>query len=366
MKNINFRRNESVLKGLEIRAEEKKKGKINWDRIIYLSLLMIVLFFVIRYSIKTLFFVEGSGQVQLKNISIQNMDDCRIINIFVKEGQKVKIGDSLFTYILDDEENGGNGMGFGVGGGSFNVDSKKQGDVSWSEREVFKVKEEIKINNFLIAEKIKLRNRYTNELQRIRNEVMLDVLPRNELDNQLARISQLNFDIQTLKGKTSMLAASLNQLGGMKRDLGSTTTYSGSGLGSGGGINSRQKVFYSPIEGAITTITKNEYEVALESEEIMSVLKPENISIRGFFRQEDLASLKIGDRVDLTFPDGTEGVGIIKRFYFATYKLPDEFQKKHEPTTRSLTVDIYPESKEDLKFWRTYWKMAVKISKSKY
>lgn len=366
MKNINFRRNESVLKGLEIRSEEKKKGKINWDRIIYISLLVIVLFFVARYSIKTLFFIEGSGQVQLKNISIQNMDDCRVIKIYVKEGQKVKIGDSLFTYLLNDEAKNGEGSGFGAGSGEFNAQSKKQGDVSWSEREVFKVKEEIKINNLLIAEKIKLRNRYTNELQRIRNEVMLDVLPRSELDNQLARISQLNFDIQTLKGKTSMLAASLNQLDGMKRDLSSTsnTTYSGTGYGSG--INSNQKVFYSPIEGTVTTITKNEYEVALQSEEIMSVLKPENISIRGFFRQEDLASLKIGDRVNLTFPDGTKGTGIIKRFYYATYKLPDEFQKKHEPTTRSLTVDIYPESKEDLKFWRTYWKMAVKLSKSKY
>lgn len=364
MKNINFKRNESVLKGLEIQTQGKKKGKVNWDRIIYFALLAVILIFFFRYLINEMFFIEGNGQVRFENISIRNTDDCRVIEIFVLEGDEVKIGDSLFSYIPDDE-NAENNNANSYGSAGFALNSKKQGDVSWSEREVFKVKEEIKVNNFLIAEKVKLKNLYSAELQRIRNEVMLDVLPRNKLDDQLAKINQLNFDIQSLRGKTSMLAASLNQLEGMKRDLSATTTYAGQGLG-GGGDDSRQKVFYAPLSGVITTVMKNEFEVALKSEEIMSIHKPENISVRGFFQQEDLASLKIGDRVDLHFPDGSDGRGIIKRFYFATYRLPEEFQKKYEPTTRSLTVDIYPETKHDLKMWKAYWKMAVKITKTKY
>jgi hypothetical protein len=366
MKNINFKRNESVLKGLEIQTKGKTKGKINWDRIIYFVLLAVVLIFFFRYLINELFFVEGNGQVRFENISIRNTDDCRVIDILVAEGDEVKIGDSLFTYMLDDDDaDGNNGNGYGSAG--FALNSKKQGDVSWSEKEIFKVQEDIKINNFLIAEKVKLKNLYSAELQRIRNEVMLDVLPRNKLDDQLAKINQLNFDIQSLRGKTSMLSASLNQLEGMKRDLSSTSTYAGKGGGGGGGggDDSGQKVFYSPLTGTITTIMKNEFEVALKSEEIMSIHRPENISIRGFFDQQDLASIKIGDRVDLHFPDGSEGRGIIKRFYFATYRLPEEFQKKYEPTTRSLTVDIYPETKHDLKLWKAYWKMAVKITKTK-
>ena len=367
MKNINFKRNESVLKGLEMQTKGKMKGKINWDRIIYFALLVVVLFFFFRYLVNEMFFIEGNGQIRFENISIRNTDDCRIIEKYVVEGDEVKIGDSLFSYVLDDDDgnNGNNGSGYGSAG--FALNSKKQGDVSWSEKEVFKVREEIKVNNFLIAEKVKLKNLYSAELQRIRNEVMLDVLPRNKLDDQLAKINQLNFDIQSLRGKTSMLAGSLNQLEGMKRDLSATTTYAGKGAGGGGGgDDSGQKIFYSPLAGTVTTIMKNDFEVALKSEEIMSIHKPENISIRGFFHQEDLASLKIGDRVDLHFPDGSDGRGIIKRFYFATYRLPEEFQKKYEPTTRSLTVDIYPETKYDLKYWKTYWKMSLKITKSKY
>jgi hypothetical protein len=234
MKNVNFKRNESVLKGLEIQTKGKTKGKINWDRIIYFALLGVILIFFFRYLINEMFFIEGNGQVRFENISIRNTDDCRVIEIFVTEGDEVKIGDSLFSYIPDDE-NADDNNGNGYGSAGFALNSKKQGDVSWSEREVFKVKEEIKVNNFLIAEKVKLKNLYSAELQRIRNEVMLDVLPRNKLDDQLAKINQLNFDIQSLKGKTSMLAASLNQLEGMKRDLSATTTYAGQGLGGGGG-----------------------------------------------------------------------------------------------------------------------------------
>lgn len=362
MKNINFRRNESVLKGLEIQSKNKAKNQINWDRIIYFSILGIILLFLLKYAIGKFFFVEADGQVLFDNIEIRNTDDCRIIDLYVEEGDSVQIGDSLFSFLPDNDDETS-----GYGSAGFAMSQKHQGDVSWSEKEIFKVNEEIKVNTFLIVEKIKLKNIYAAELQRIRNEVMLDVLPRTKLDEQLSKINQLNFDIQSLKGKNQLLMASLNQLTGMIRDLGNTTNAKVAGGGAGDGDPySGKRVFYSPLAGTITTVMKNEFEVALKSEEIMSIHKPNNVTIKGFFEQSDLKALKIGDRVDLEFPDGSEGRGIIKRFYFATYRLPEEFQKKYEPTTRSLAVDIYPETPADLNNWKAYWKMGVKISKSKF
>jgi flagellar biosynthesis/type III secretory pathway M-ring protein FliF/YscJ len=52
MKNINFKRNESVLKGLEIQTKGKTKGKVNWDRIIYFALLVVVLILFFLFIIK--------------------------------------------------------------------------------------------------------------------------------------------------------------------------------------------------------------------------------------------------------------------------------------------------------------------------
>lgn len=360
MKNISFRRNESVLKGLEVQSQHKGKKPVNWDRVIYFCILGVILVFLLRYAISVLFFVEADGQVRFDNISIRNTDDCRIIDLYVEEGDSVEIGDSLFSFMPDndDETTGYGSAGFAMG-------QKRQGDVSWSEKEIFKVNEEIKVNTYLILEKIKLKNLYADELQRIRNEVMLDVLPRTKLDEQLSKINQLNFDIRSLKGKNQLLVASLNQLTGMIRDLSTTTSATGGGAGDGDPYSGK-RVFYSPLKGTVTTVMKNEFEVALKSEEIMSIHRPNNVTIKGFFKQSDLKALKIGDRVDLVFPDGSKGRGIIRRFYFATYRLPEEFQKKYEPTTRSLAVDIYPETPEALKKWKAYWKMGVKITKTKF
>ncbi len=364
MKNISFKRNESKLRGLEIQKEAKTKKPRNWDRIIYFIILIFLAFFLVKYLIKSNFYIEADGQILFDNIEIRNTSDCRVANFYVEEGDEVCIGDTLFSYIPDKPT----GFFNSFGSYEFAMNQKKQGDVSWSEKEVFQVQEDVKLNSFLIKEKLKMKKLYENELERIRNEVMLDVLPRNRLDDQISKINQVNYEIETLRGKNALLNSSLAQLAKMKRDVSSNATGDGSnnGLANANLDANGNIIFYSPIEGTITNILKNQFEVALKEEVILSIHRPQNVYIKGFFRQEDLKSLTINDFVNLEFPDGSSGTGIIKRFYFTTYQLPEEFQKKYEPTTRSLSADIYPASDEDLKKWRTYWKMGVKITKSKF
>jgi multidrug resistance efflux pump len=363
MKNISFKRNESVIRGLEIQKEKKTKGPRNWDRIVYFILLIVLAIFLIRYLINSFFYIEADGQILFDNVEIRNTSDCRVISFYVKEGDEVCIGDTLFTFIPDKPA----GFFNSFGTYEFAMKQQKKGDVSWSEKEIFKVLEDVKLNQFLISEKQKMKKLYENDLERIRNEVMLDVLPRNRLDDQISKINSLNYEIETLIGKNELLNRSLSELEKMKRDLGNETDANGNQLGNNDGtLHDGSSIFYSPLEGTITNILKNQFEVALKDEVILSIHKPNNVYIKGFFKQEDLKSLAINDFVKLKFPDGSTGLGIIKRFYFTTYQLPEEFQKKYEPTTRSLSADIFPASEDDLTKWRTYWKMGVKITKSKY
>lgn len=363
MKSISFKRNESVLRGLEIQKDKKSKAPRNWDRIIYFLLLCTLAFFLLRYLINSFFYIEADGQILFDNVEIRNSTDCRVTNFYVDEGDEVCIGDSLFSFLPDKPS--GNFNSFGSY--EFAMNQQKKGDVSWSEKEIFQAKEDIKLNSFLINEKLKMKKLYEKELERIKNEVMLDVLPRNRLDEQLSKISQLDYEIETLRGKNKLLQASLGQLQTMIRDLSSSANGVGDKDGSGMGINGHQGnlVFYSPLEGTVTNILKNQFEVALKDEQILSIHRPQNVYIKGFFKQEDLKSLEINDVVNLEFPDGSSGKGIIKRFYFTTYRLPEEFQKKYEPTTRSLSADIYPANESDLSKWKMFWKMGVKITKRK-
>lgn len=362
MRNISFKRKESVLRTLEIQQDRKVRKPVNWDRLIYFVLLILFAFFLGRYLINKYFFIEADGQVLFDSVDIRNTDDCRIIDFHVRAGDEVEIGDSLFTYYLDNDKGGAS-----FGSYDFAMKSKKGGDLSWAEKEIFKLEEDVKMLSAKLSEQRKLQKSYEEDLQRIRNEVMLDALPRSRYDDQVQKINGLKSDARLTSSEISAMRSSIDKLKAMIKDTSTSTTVNstGQGAGNGGNDNGRQ-IFYSPIEGAITRINKQVFETALKSETILSIHKPENVYIKAFFKQEDLKSLRKEDVVTLNFPDGTISEGIISEFYSATYRLPEEFQKKYEPTTRSLSADILPKNKEDLLHWKTYWKMAVSISKSKY
>jgi hypothetical protein len=101
MKNISFRRNESKLRGLEIQKEAKTKKLRNWDRIIYFIVLLLIAFFLVKYLIKSNFYIEADGQILFDNIEIRNTSDCRVANFYIEDGDEVCIGDTLFSYIPD-------------------------------------------------------------------------------------------------------------------------------------------------------------------------------------------------------------------------------------------------------------------------
>jgi hypothetical protein len=363
MKNISFKRKESLIRGLEQKKEVRNKGPRNWDRIVYLLILALFSFFLISYLINKFLYVEADGQVLFDKVDIRNTDDCRIIDLYVGLGEQVNIGDSLFSFLPDQPPGGFNEFGTY----EFAMGQRKNADVSWAEKEIFKKQEDIKLNNYVIGEKTKMLNILNSEMERIRNEVSLDVLPRTALDNHMAKMNQLKYDIEALKGENRLIYASFSQLKGMIRKLGTTGEIDADGNTLGGGnATNPNKIFYSPLKGTITQILKNNFEVALKEEVILSIHRPKNIFIKAYFEQSDLEYLSVNDIVNIEFPDGTEGKGIIKRFYFSTYQLPEEFQKKYEPTTRALSADIFPLDSNDLHKWKTFWKLGIVITKFKY
>lgn len=115
----------------------------------------------------------------------------------------------------------------------------------------------------------------------------------------------------------------------------------------------------------ITQIFKSDYEVALKSENIMNLHKRENIYIKAYFEQEDYKHIHYNDKVTIELPNGDKLSGRIRRFYMATYRLPDEFQKKYESTTRSIVADIVLDQDDEKFKNEAFYKTNVKIRISK-
>jgi multidrug resistance efflux pump len=359
MKHINFQRGNSMIRTWE--QDQKSRVPFNWDRLIYIIILIVVLFFFIRYVYRKTFFIEADGQVLFEKVNIMNTDDSRILEFHVKEGDIVKHGDSLFTYFEDEDA-----FGAYAGNGGAGASLSQAGSDDWREREIYNLRKQIAASQIRLREcKVMLAEKEAM-VEEVRNEVILDILPRTKLDDLENQIAGLKFDIEKLDSDIKMSNGFLARLLNMDPNKKGTTASIKAGDGGGGGDDNGIKVFKSPLDGTVTKINFQPFEVALKSEIILSIHKPENIFIKAFFEQEDMNQLNEGDQVTIAFPDGTESRGYIRRFYFATNTLPEEFQKKYEPTTRSLVADIYPADSTELSRWKAFYKMSVVITKSKY
>nr|MBA3971239.1 hypothetical protein [Bacteroidota bacterium] len=238
----------------------------------------------------------------------------------------------------------------------------------WIEKEKYALMKKVALNKIDITESTSLIASYKSEIQRLQNEIVLDVLPKNRLEYVQNEILRLNTAIAKLSSENNQLYGLLKQLEGMIKNPRVKSTKSGSVAGGGSGDSDENgiRVFYSPIDGTVTRVYTHQYEVALKSEQIMAIHKNTPMYVKGFFEQEDLNYFKEGDLVNIEFPDGSESKGLIKRFYYATYPLPDEFQKRYEPTTRTIAADIYPVTDNEYEHWRAFYKMSVTVSKFKY
>lgn len=381
MKSLNFQRNKSLFR---VTNEKETKKKTNWDRIVYLILLFLFMLFILYYILNKLLMVHAYGHVIIESTKIRLTDDARIAEMRVHEGDSVVVGDTLFTYSLDLDQDisGPNAGGAALSIAGLSGGSRGNTDYWWL-KELYNVKKTIAINTIKVNENTELIKNFEGELKRMTNEVILDVLPKQRLD-------YLQTEIYKLKAENLKLVGENNQLYGLMKTLkpfDSQTSkpatigninISASNKGSGqknyyrtdllfsGELLSDLHYFTAPMDGLVTRIFIQPTETALKTEEILTLHKNRPAFIKAYFEQEDLANFKEGDIFKVTFPDGSTSHGMLKRFYIATYVLPEEFQKKYEPTTRSVAADIYPLNNEDLAKWKAFYKMGVDISKFKF
>jgi hypothetical protein len=116
----------------------------------------------------------------------------------------------------------------------------------------------------------------------------------------------------------------------------------------------------SPMDGEIAEVYKYENEMAVKGDEIVSISSLNDMRIKGYFDQKYIKYIHVDKLVDIKFPHGVKSKGIVKNFYFSTIPLPPEFQKKYEPTRRSIIADIYPLEGEKEK-WAKFHMLTVEL-----
>ncbi|MBK9478081.1 MAG: hypothetical protein IPP56_08175 [Bacteroidetes bacterium] len=346
MKNSNFKRKPSTVRILK---EEKKKKKINWDKIIYLTILVFVVGSLSMFVFNRLYYVNGSGQVLFQKLDIRFVSDVQIVKINVHEGDSVSVGDSLFTYV---DQN--NASGHLIQSRRTELGANSQYAM---EKERLETQQKIELKRIQTQEAQTMLDHYTEQLNQLKKQVYLDVVSVDKLTPYIKNINELKAQIASSQREIQTLQSSLYHLN--KFAAGSDSTRLNDSI-----HNSNQPieiVQYSPIHGTISQIFKEEYEVSLKTDIIMTLRKTSNPFIKAYFDQEYIKYLHEGTKVEIKFPDGKSSTGLIKRLYFDTYELPDELKNKTEPLQRSLTCDIMPADPIEAEKWKGFQKMDVEV-----
>lgn len=346
MKNTNFKRKPSTVRILK---EEKKKKKINWDKIIYLSILLFVLGSLGLFIFNRVFYINGTGQVLFQKLDIRFVNDVQIIKINCHEGDSVNVGDSLFTYV---DQNNASG----------HLVQNKKTDISANsqyalEKERRETQQKIELKRIETQEAQTMLAHYTDQLNQMKKQVYLDVVSVDKLTPYIKNINDLKAQIASSEREIQTLQSSLYHLN--KFAAGSDSSRLNDSISNSN--RPIEIVQYSPINGTISQIFKEEYEVSLKTDIIMTLRKTSNPFIKAYFDQEYIKYLHEGTRVDIKFPDGNSSQGIIKRLYFDTYELPDELKNKTEPLQRSLSCDIMPADPIEAEKWKGFQKMDVEV-----
>jgi hypothetical protein len=363
LKNIYFNRKASVLRNLEEKPKAKKK--VNWDKIIYFLILGLIVFFIFRYAFTRILYVSAPGHVLFKSLVVRVPEDITIDVFYKFEGDDVEKGDTLFSYYAYEDQKASFEQSLNGNLADLLMEDKSS---TWEEKEIYQLKKNISLNQIEIQEKKDLIIFYEGEIATLKNEVILEISPKAKIDTYKKEIEKLELGILALEKENQVFWTLVNELDG--------TVGNGTGNGGGqaviqnsfsaGGGGPTLRYYLAPTEGTITRLYKSDYEVALKSESILNMHEKKDIYIKAFFNQEDLAYFKEGDEVTVIFPDGEESIGHIKRFYFATYKMPEEFQKKYESTTRAIAVDIFPIENESEIKWKAFYKMNVTVRINKW
>ncbi|MCM8822425.1 MAG: HlyD family efflux transporter periplasmic adaptor subunit [Candidatus Omnitrophica bacterium] len=357
---------------------ERQAKRKHIDQYIYFGIIIIIVVAVLFILSHRFFYVTGYGQIIIPYVDVQPIDDIRVLKYYVKEGQTVNQGDILFSYIEKEKDtSAGPGFYYQVmrdrqnlirQAGKINLEKsalEKTGKFSINQLEeqlAWKKKEKI-----YYQENLKKK---IEELQHMKKMALLETYLPFDIKNKEEEIEKIKFQISKIESDISTIEKEIEQLKEKQRILLSNLDAERNLMRSvpdiywGTTEKSGTLNFPAPIGGIVARIHRQEKEVVLKGDNVMSICKIGETKIKGYFEQKDYVHLTKDKMVKIVFPDNTKKEGIITNVYFATMPQPPEFQKKYEPLHRSVIVDILP-CKWEIEPFKELYKMSVKIYVSK-
>ncbi len=341
MKTFSFKNRGAVIK--TIKEPKIKKRKWTFDRITYWLVILVIAFFAIRFAYNSINVIKGNGQIVFEKLSINFIEDIRIEEIQIREGQNITIGDTLFSYHIENNQ-------------SHNDLIIQQAQIkSKLSKELLNLDREISIKN---AE-LKGFQKQLRSINKVYNNRMKMVIL--EVDSH-SELQPLMHQKEIIKSKITILREEVSVLKELKKSYQLT----GDELIAHHFPQKQLNHYTAKIAGLSGTMNFSNSEVCYRQQEVLTIHDPKKVQIRAYFGQNHAQHIKEGTIVEIQFPDGTYSSGKIVHSYISTYALPSEFQKKYEPTERTILVDIEPIDKIEAEIWKKFYLMDAQLIIKKF
>lgn len=315
----------------------------NLLRYVYFGILLAAAVLAVRAIFIHVAYINGTGMVTFKPITIRAIDDMVIDRLAVTEGDVVRKGQPLLYQRPTHNET----TTLLRSGAGTSTDVHER--IARTDREIAlkKIEQQAISGEVLAVEK---------ELARLRQLSSLEAITAERLRQQqaLLEIKRSRYDL--LSGEMDVLKNYRSRLSRYAAEGGNVATIQLNGAD----LAADSLVYSAPIDGEVVQVFRQEHEAAFRNEPILQIASHLDMRIKGYFEQKHLRQLKEGRDVRIVFPDGTHSYGRISKLYVATLALPDEFQKKYEPVRRNIIVDIVPAPGEEQK-WIHLDRISVKL-----
>lgn len=346
MKSKNFvsRSGKTNLRG---NREKKIEKRTNWDRIVYLIFLGILVIIFGYIFIKKVFFVTGEGFLMEKNMEVRAPVDLKITAFFVNQHDSIFQGEKLFAFGHTDEES------------RMVQKNSRQLELELNrEKELHPVKNEI---DLLLREIVILRENlsfYRKRENGIQQKIKLDIATMNDLN-------RVQDEIQDLRTKIKLKEAELRTL--YNEQKGITNRYRSliSDFSTNPIYNEGQINYFSPVSGTVDEIFVAQNEMIFESETIMSIqIAGSQMYIIAKFDRDDAKYLLPGTIMNVKFANGERSEGIVRKNYVPknNTRLPENQYKGN--IEEYIAVNLYPVNEEAEEIWQSNEGMSVKVWRS--
>lgn len=337
----------------EVQVSSTKQEVIKrrrWDRWVYLGILLLLLGSFLKWLLFPWIFDNADGLLLKQQYDINFGYDIRVLEYKVKEGQEVKVGDTIFYYEKHD--------------GLSDINNKKESlqiniNKENNKASLIAIETQILKRRLLIEESKKRLAHWESEREKKKKLVYLNVITPNELANVERWIDDIKHEIAALRTEYNALIWEKNQLESVNAEI--------ENLQFQNSIKENM-VFVTPTKGRIDRLRTPSYQVNYKGNIITSIIQSESY-VRAYISVRDLDRFKDNDKVLVVLPfKHPDLIGRINKIYSVSELkegiLPEDVRDNQKSR---IVMEIIPD-KDDEPNWKKLnaSNIPVKIRKFRF